>query len=170
MVYIEDAGADNDGQIGAGIDVMVPTNGLILSWGREGGEMGSIDLKILWANKQLQHSFFFGNRNQIFVFWEATWFWNHQGDNLKSCSEIFVEQFSLEFIIPVEIAPGTTNTFNAYPKLVMIDGALASSDGITFTFTARGVWDDCFHDEMERCGETLKAHLNHLKLEKENNS
>lgn len=37
MVYIEDAGADNDGQIGAGIDVMVPTNGLILSWGKEGG-------------------------------------------------------------------------------------------------------------------------------------
>ena len=36
-MYIEDAGADNDGQIGAGIDVMVPTNGLILSWGREGG-------------------------------------------------------------------------------------------------------------------------------------
>ena len=28
MVYIEDTGADNDGQIGPGIDVMVPTNGL----------------------------------------------------------------------------------------------------------------------------------------------
>lgn len=27
MVYIEDTGADNDGQIGTGIDVMVPTNG-----------------------------------------------------------------------------------------------------------------------------------------------
>ncbi|CAK9051722.1 unnamed protein product [Durusdinium trenchii] len=57
MVYIEDGGADNDGRIGPGIDVMVPTN-------------------------------------------------------------------------------GTTNTFSAYPKLVMIDGALASSDGITFTFSA----------------------------------
>ena len=34
MVYIEDAGADNDGQIGAGIDVMVPTNGPILSLGK----------------------------------------------------------------------------------------------------------------------------------------
>lgn len=43
----------------------------------------------------------------------------------------------------------------------MIDGALASSDGITFTFTARRVWD-WFHDEMERCGETLKAHLKQL--------
>ena len=27
LVYIEDTGADNDGQIGTGIDVMVPTNG-----------------------------------------------------------------------------------------------------------------------------------------------
>ncbi|CAL1153338.1 unnamed protein product [Cladocopium goreaui] len=60
MVYIEDTGADNDGQIGTGIDVMVPTN-------------------------------------------------------------------------------GTTNTFNSYPKLVMIMGELATSDGVTFTFSASSI-------------------------------
>lgn len=52
----------------------------------------------------------------------------------------------------------------------MIDGALASSDGITFTFTAPLAFGMIENDEMERYGETLKAHLNHLKLEKDNNS
>ncbi|CAE6970937.1 TTN, partial [Symbiodinium sp. KB8] len=49
----------------------------------------------------------------------------------------------------------TTNAFSAYPKLVSIAGALASSDGVTFTVTASGMdgrlWAMVVPDYVENC-------------------
>eukprot|EP00439_Symbiodinium_sp_Y106_P044437 s6493_g5.t1 len=50
---------------------------------------------------------------------------------------------------------GTTNAFSAYPKLVSIAGAVASSDGVTFTVTASGadgrLWAMVVPDYIENC-------------------
>ncbi|CAE7470731.1 unc-22 [Symbiodinium necroappetens] len=50
---------------------------------------------------------------------------------------------------------GTTNAFSAYPKLVSIAGAVASSDGVTFTVTASGMdgrlWAMVVPDYVENC-------------------